>query len=409
MRGRTRALLCIGALLLTESAGNAQEERRGASPLNLPRPGYEPVPIRSGNTVISLELETEALYDSNVFAQSQDEMGDAVINARPRVEVVNENANWTLRGEGYGNIRRFLDLTRENSETYGAAAIADYRFGSGHAIRGEARFDHEIESRADPERRAGALDRPRQIDIPLTQIQYTYTGNRLGLGATAAVQRYNYLASAESDRDMTVYRGSVQASLEIAAPFRVFGEAYVNRRDFDEAADLSGVNRDTTSYGMLIGGLREITGRLRGRLGAGVFRSEPKDPQLEAFTGVSVSGDLTWSPRARTAITAQVFRGDVATVRSGASGRVDTRASLRLDQEARHNLMFSVIGGVRNTQYRGLSTRDQTTFSADFQVDYLLNRAVSVFGFARWASRSANVPTDEFDRSMIGVGVRLRR
>jgi hypothetical protein len=192
------------------------------------------------------------------------------------------------------------------------------------------------------------------------------------------------------------------------ASLDVFAEAYVNRRDFDQAVDFTGVDRDATTYGFLVGGRRELTGRLRGRLGVGVFRSEPADASLSPFSGFSASGDLTWTPRARTVVSVTAFSGDVATVRSGASGRTDTRLSVKVEQEARHNLLLR--GGVSylRTRFRGISGQTQSTYSADVEAEYLINRHVSAFSSLAYVKRRAQRVVDRFDRSVFMLGVRFR-
>jgi hypothetical protein len=43
------------------------------------------------------------------------------------------------------------------------------------------------------------------------------------------------------------------------------------------------------------------------------------------------------------------------------------------------------------------------------QTEYLFNRVIGVFVDASYARRRANPSTDSFNRSYVGVGVRLRR
>src|SRR3546814_18921796 len=97
----------------------------------------------------------------------------------------------------------------------------------------------------------------------------------------------------------------------------------------------------------------DIGTKWRGEIGVGLFRTNSDDPTLRSFSGFAANGKITWSPDERTAITADVFRGDVATVQSGAGGRIDTRIGLRRDPEIPHNTLMSVRGGERRTSSRG--------------------------------------------------------
>src|SRR3546814_16607323 len=81
--------------------------------------------------------------------------------------------------------------------------------------------------------------------------------NRIGIGAQGGVQRQNYLAPDESDRDLTTWRGSVRVSAQLAAGRDVFLLGFVNRRDHRLSVDRSGLDRDATTLGFLTGaGLR---------------------------------------------------------------------------------------------------------------------------------------------------------
>src|SRR3546814_17862847 len=51
------------------------------------------------------------------------------------------------------------------------------------------------------------------------------------------VQRQNYLAPDESDRDLTTWRGSVRVSAQLAAGRDVFLLGFVNRRDHRLSVD----------------------------------------------------------------------------------------------------------------------------------------------------------------------------
>src|SRR3546814_952036 len=130
----------------------------------------------------------------------------------------------------------------------------------------------------------------------------------------------------------------------------------------------------------LVTGVQTCALPICGEIGVGLFRTNSDDPTLRSFSGFAANGKITWSPDERTAVTADVFRGDVATVQSGAGGRIDTRIGLRLDQEIRHNLLMSLRAGVRRTSYRGgAADQRETTASVGGEVEYLMNRHISIF------------------------------
>src|SRR3546814_20798511 len=106
---------------------------------------------------------------------------------------------------------------------------ADYAISRAHNLNFGARYDREVESRADPEATTDPDLSPRKIDLLSGDIGYRYQMNRIGISLQGGVQRQNYLPSAENDRDMTTYRGSLRTSAPIAAGQTLSLEGYATR------------------------------------------------------------------------------------------------------------------------------------------------------------------------------------
>nr|WP_256869488.1 outer membrane beta-barrel protein [Sphingobium lactosutens] len=374
----------------------------------MPRPGYDRQPIRVGPTEVRIDLDMSALYDTNVYATSRDASDDVAIYAEPKVQIDLRGANTQIHGEAYAEARRFVDTTRENATSFGGALSAQLNPGKAHNLSTEIRYDRAIESRADPEARASILLRPRKIDIFAGEVNYGFRGSRIGLDLTGGVQKSDYLDPNEGDRDFTMFRGSARVTWRPAAPVALFTEAYINRRNFRTAVDVSGFNRDASTYGVLAGVSREISGRLTGRLGAGIFRFDPDDKQIASYSGLGFNGDITWTPRPRTMMTAQFFRGDVATARIGSTGRTDTRIAWNLQQEVRHNLLLYGRAGWTRTRYRGVGSDKLNTITVGAEVEYLISRRLSFFTGVDYSNRSSDDPLREFSRARFQAGVRTR-
>lgn len=403
--GGCAAAMALAAGIAAPAVG--QQEPRGASPLVLPRPGYEPPTRQVGPVALALSFDLSTLYDTNVYATSRNATDDALVVARPAVDATVERPTWAVHANGYAEVRRYLDVTRENAEQFGVAVDGVARLSSASSATAAIRFDRAVQLRADPEARAPVTLPPRRIDLFAADLGYTLQSGAFDFRLAPGFDRIDFLDPSERDRDFRAYRGSARISYGGAAPVAIFIEGYGVRRDFDLRRDFSGVNRDASTYGVLVGASREVSARLRGSMGVGVFRAEPADAAIRGFTGLAANGQVTWSPRARTQVTVTVFRGDVATVRSGASGRTDTAFSTRLDQEVRHNILLLAEAGWRRTEYRS-SGISQDVFSGKLGGEYLLDRRFSLFAEAQAARRNATLPLDEFSRLVTRIGVRTR-
>ncbi|UVO51689.1 outer membrane beta-barrel protein [Sphingomonas sp. SUN019] len=404
--GLKRAIVGAALVAAPMFPAQAQQERRGGSPLVLPRPGLEPVVRQIGPAELRLGVDVSAIYDSNVYATSANARDDVIAVIAPRAEIDWQSRSTNVHGEAYGNFRQYFDTTRENSAQFGAEVSGSTRLSPTQTLDAQLRFDRAVQSRADPEARAPTNVSPRKINLFSGEVGYSFRGGPFEVKLTPGFDRYDFLDRSERDRNMKSYRAAARVSYQSAAPVAFFLEGFATRRNFDLRRDFSGVDRDATTYGALLGASREVSGRLRGSLGVGVFRAEADDPALQSYTGIAVDGRVIWSPRARTALTFAAFRGNVATVRSGASGRTDTRASLRVDQEARHNLVWYTQAGWRRSSFRGVIPNSQDIYEGQFGAEYILSRNLSLFTTLTAAERNASQPLDEFSRFTGQLGVR---
>lgn len=408
VRGKAILAASIIAVSVTSAVPlRAQEATRDRSIDNLPRPGYEPRRIRLGATVIEPELEADATYDDNIYATSADEDDDFVFRIAPSIRATRETGSLRFQADAYASLLRYADHPTENTESFGAGTDIGYIGDPEHSANLSVRYDRGFERRTDPESNPDLSIKPSHIDILTADYNYRYVPGRVGIGASAGVTKVNYLNATDADRDLTTYRASVRGIYQVSSRMDLFIEGYGNFRDARVAFDRNGIDRDTRTWGASLGTRVEIADRLQGEMGVGYFHANPEDPRTENFSGIAANGRITWRPRIRTAVSFDAFRGNVATIRSGASGRIDTRIGLRVDQEVRHNLIMRAGVSMRDTSYRG-SARDQTQWGGELGGEFLLNRHASITFGARYMKRSAEQQFDEFDKFQGSAGVRLR-
>ncbi|RYD91391.1 MAG: hypothetical protein EOP61_27670 [Sphingomonadales bacterium] len=399
-------VLAIVAFGISAMPLHAQSEERDPSIADLPRQGYEPRTVRLGATVIQPSLALDMSYDDNIFADRSIRAGDTVVNVQPRILAGRSTANLDLRADAHAALTRYALNPRENVDSFGVNIRGTIR-GEKRALVVAAAFDRTFERRSDPEASTDRSRSPALINLATGDLQYRYEGTRIGIKAKLAVVKLDYLPAVDADRDFVTYRASVRGLFSIGRRMAVFVEPFANRRDAKLAVDRSGFDRDTTTAGALAGVAFDLTGKLDGDIGIGVFRSNPDDRSLRAFTGLAANGRIVWRPQTRTAITVAFFRGDVMTNRLGALGRVDTRLSLTIDQEARHNLTLHARIASRKVHYRGSDNSDQRYLSCEGEARYLLNRSLALVFNATYSRRNADDPSERYYRWQTTGGVRL--
>ncbi|MBB5714287.1 outer membrane beta-barrel protein [Sphingomonas aerophila] len=404
---RRIARLGIACTALTATAALPQEVRRDPSIANLPRPGYEPRNLRMGNIVIVPALETTATYNSNIFATDRRRVGDVIFAVQPSVEARRDSPKFSTRARGYARLYRYADNSRENANEFGISADGRRSIGSRQGVSARVSVDRTFQRRSDPEADVDRALRPVKINVADGSFDYRYDGPKFGLVASAGVLNVNYLTREDADRDVSSYRGSLRATLPIGNRIGTFVQGAFTRRDARLAVDRSGIDRDVSTISGLAGVSFDLTDRLQGELGGGIFRANPDAPGLESFSGLAVSGRMLWRPRVRTAVILDASRGDVATIRIGAIGRVDSRYSLSVDQEVYHNLLFHAGAGLRNVSYRGAPTQDQRFLRGELETRYLVNRLVTLVAAADYTRRRADLADNRFKRWQLTLGVTL--
>lgn len=357
--------------------------------------------------MISPELTVSEAYDSNVFSLADDEEGDFVTTVAPRVRVETGPDKLRLHSEAFATHSEYLENPSESRTTYGASLGGQYLLDSANTLEATLGYNREAESRGDPESDLDAGDPISMYNRFGATASYDYRRNRIGLGLSADVEAIDFDQSADSDRDLMETRFAARTSFLLTPKFDMFVEGFTNRRDYEAATDDSGVGRDATSYGFLAGTSIDLTGKLVGEIGIGLFQTDYDDDGLDDFLGLGLRGNLLWSLSPRTLLAASVSREDVGTVLAGATTQLQTDFGVRLEQEVRHDLLITAGISLSQSEYEGIA-RDLTTISGGIAAELFLNRVLSVTLSADYSSRFADLREDEYDRLLFTIGLRAR-
>lgn len=376
-------------------------------------PEYRPKGFNAGPFVVHGGVDGGINYDSNVYAApsktptTSGPIDDAFFTIAPKLDINYAREKFSFRAHADALIRRYMDETTQDSEAVGVLGELQWSPSKGHTLTARGTWNREVEDRGDPEANVGAPIGPRIYNITDGSLAYAMDGSRISVNAEGGVRKTNALAEADSDRDFTAYLGRATVGYRVSGTVSATVTGFINVRNYRIKSNASLTDRDTTTYGARLGVAFNPGGLFSGAISAGVFNLNHDDPTLSSRTGLSVAGDVTYRPTQRTAITLDLFNGDVATFRSGATSRTDTIAKLTLQQEIRHNLFASVGTGYRRSKYIGSGLKESTIIGFG-EVEYLLSRNWSVAAKMNYGTRSSDNPRDEFNRFRGAVEVHLR-
>ncbi len=415
---RSRTWCNVFALTLIGTGATplyGQAAQRDTTIAALPRAGYEPRPLNFNGITVLPTLDANVTYNSNIFAlpdrvindkgDTKSPPDDAIFTISPRVVAELNRPAIDIKADAHASFLRYVSTPNEDVDTFGFALDTVKKGGANHTLTANVSFDRLYQQRSDPEADLDIGRPPSLINKLSGELSYRYQGSRIGMLVDLSVDQLNYLPAADADRDLTNYSASMRGSVIVLPRISVFIQPFVNRRDARLPKDFSGVDRDDTTAGALAGMSFDLTDRLQGNMGLGVFIVRPDDSRLDKYTGLAASGRLNWHPRVRTSVTLDVSRGDAATVRQGATGRTDTIVGLAIDQEARHNLILHGAVGIQEIHYRGIN-RDQHYLTGAGEARYLINRVYSIVLGANYTRRHAVVAAEHFNRWQTTLGVR---
>lgn len=403
---RLAVALPLGMALMATSA-HAQKIETTAPALNLPDGGDQATGIKEGPFVLLPSGEARIEYDSNVYAARSNRIDDFVAIVTPRIEARYSGRQTQASVRGEARLRRFFKVSSENSTDGLVDAKVQTFLSSTDRLTADVSWRRASEDRGDPEARQTQSTSPRQFDMFAGEIGWNHQGGRIDFSLQGTASRINYLSAIDDDRDLDIFVGRASASYQISGSVRAVAIGFINQRDFRLAKDYSGINRDATTYGARAGLRFGDTGFLRGEATVGIFHLSPKDPTLPGHNGVSVEAALAYLPRRRLAITLDAFRGDVASVRSGAQSRTDTKVQLGAQVEARHNFRLQGALFYRRYDYRGSSISEKTK-GVMGEAEYRLNRYVSIAASALYTDRNSDIPSNNFERLRTAIELRMR-
>ena len=399
--------LCSCVVLANIALPAAAQQLDRATPL-LETPGeYEAKAVQLGRISAYVGTDVRLEYDSNIYALESNKIDDERLTISPWLNLQLSDDKFQLAAQARGVVRRYFKNESENSEGLNTSVGGVFRLSGSDNITANAGWTRLVEERGEPESRTGVGTPPRKYDQWQGDLGYNHQGARFTVGLKGTALKNNALASVDAERDFDQYSGSARLGYRVSGMMDVFGEAFVTTRNFRLPVDASGVDRDSRTYGARAGVSIEPGGLIRGEAGIGVFRFNPDDPLFKSRTGLSISAGLVYTPSPRWAVTLDGFRGDVATVRTGAQSRTDTRFRLGVQNEIYHNLRWQASVLYRRSNFIGTGQHERT-IAGLAEIEYLLNRNISFAVTGRIASRDSSRAFDDFDRTIVGAEIRLQ-
>ncbi|MFN0218645.1 MAG: outer membrane beta-barrel protein [Hyphomicrobium sp.] len=374
---------------------------------------YDPIGVAIGSFVFFPELETGALWNSNVL-QSPMSQSNIAAELRPAACLVSKWSSHTLELRGTAALSYYEDFDSENDATYTVEVRGRFDVSKFTNVQAILSQDSRLESRSSIG--ASAIGSRSKVETSRAEAATNHRFNRLSLRMRGSISDCAYgdtkilgVTISNSDRDYRQTEQAARATWEFKPTLSAFAEVAINQRDYDQVAASDLINRSSNGgryrLGLAFGNTSEV---LRGEVSIGYGVQTPEDDQLHRVDGLILDANATWR---MTELTSILFnaRSDVTektTVNIGGafsrSAGAEVRHALRRYLIASAGLAYSIA----DSQDGVIEDRE---ISATFGIEYFVSPEAILFGSYLHTNFDSVGAGSDFQTDEVHLGVRIRR
>jgi len=393
------------------SSENSFGRDRNIGVLERRRPDYTPEPIHVGTLELLPRMAIGVGYDDNLYAQPDDEIGDAYVRIRPRLSLVRPSPDLRLSLDGELDLLRYADRSSENATQYSVNAGALYTISKSDTLNLTLRHGRYSQERVSPDSPTQA-SRPVRFDLSGGTATYTHVFNRLRVRGVVDIENRNYGDSVtpggeeidQDFRDHTVYTGTAIGEYALSPSVALFVAGSVNKRDYRERIGPVAA-RDSKGFDLAAGASFELGRKARGSLRLGYLHQDYRPAEFEDVSGFLVRGELAYFLTPLVTITGTVDRGIRETGVNGATGFLATNMTLRADYELLRNLIISAGGELEKRNFNNIDRQDDR-WTWRGSASYLVSKRMALrFDLQRRTQSSQGITAGrEFADNRVSVG-----
>lgn len=384
---------------------HAQEE--GTEPVAVfdrPREGLDPKGLDLGGFRLFPSVRVDETYDDNIFADEDGEEADFITSITGGALL---RSDWTRHDfifDARVRHEKFLDNGSQDRTEYFLRPTMQLDLGQRDTATITAEHSRQTVGRDDPEDE-GEVD-PTEFNRFAVGAEYLHRMNRLFFGFDADARRDDYFTSGDDDRDVNEFRFGLPVGYEVSALTDVVVEPFVRRRNFDEDNE-AGDDRDSTAAGATFGIDTEISPLFDLNFDVGFLVNDFDDPRFDSRVDLIFGAEAIWYVTPRTTLFGRTSRRDLATSTSSASSKSQTSVSVEVQHELQRSLLLGIGLSYLNDDFHD-DDRNDDRVSASLELEYLLNRNLSLVADYRHEERWSNVEGEDFSRNLVSLGLRAR-
>jgi hypothetical protein len=401
-------VLCASSVLTAPAlAQDSVVPRRGDTVLNRQRPATDAtgLPLSGGALRLFPTLDVGALYDSNIYAQSQTKVSDIVTLVQPQLLMTTAGPAPAVQVRAFGDFQYHADETSEDAEDYGAEVTGQTSRNRPLQFEATTGFARQTRDRSDPEE---VSTNPRselnryfgrgKVGLQLQQMRISVSGE---------MRRLDFVQAINDDRDRKelIVRGEV--SLLRNADREIYLAPEWRDIDYDDEVDRAGFDRDRSDLSGYAGIRLGLGGLISGTAEVGATNITYDDPTFDDHLLATAMVDVDWNVTRLTTVNITAERAPQATTQPGSSVRIDNSLELSVTHELRRSLLVELEAGYANWNFKGIDRSDDV-MNAGVGVTYLMNRYVNLVAEYQYYDRSSEFDLADFSRHRASIGLKLQ-
>lgn len=369
-----------------------------------PHPDFDPLGIHWGAIYIYPSVKVGSFYESNVFADPDNERDDFGLVTSPNLRIRIERPLAAFEADLGADFYNYNEFDSENR----VDAHAKLKFHN--EFSRDLMLDATLEAaRRHDVRGDSALPPDAAEPIPYNDLRaettLTKTFNRFGVAFGGSVRNLTYenietfdgAPLDQSFRNGAIYTGAVKPFYEFSPGYRAYARLQANARDYEGTGDL---NRDSNGYDVRGGVEFGLTSLLFGSIEVGHLTQFYDNPEIDTVNGLSAGGKLTWLATPLLTISLTADRVVSETTTQGIEARLDTSAGVKVDYELLRNLIISSGAKYVNEDFVG-ADREDNVLKFSTGLDYYMNRKLKFGTRYDFIERDSSEKTFSFEDHVV--------
>lgn len=404
--GLIAVVLVLAAVTMPRPAP-AQEPDRGVSVGQRPRPDFDPLGVRVGGFLLYPHIGLAERYDDNIFSDEDGEQDDFIAVVNPTAELRSDWNNHALNFIASVELGMYASSDDENYEDFAVAADGRVDILRSTFVTAGLSYAGLHEDRGSPDDVNGT--EPTEFDALSPVVGFSHQFGRFVLNLDGTLNRLDFddvattgAAINNDDRDRDEWNGTARLGYEIIPAYQAFLEGSYGTRDYDDAFDDAGFDRDSEGFSVVAGTLLDLGGVTFGELFLGYRSQDYDDPALSTISGPIFGGEITWNVTQLTTVQGFATRTIEETTRVNASGFFATGLGATIDHQLLRNLLLGGNVSYANSDYEGID-RDDDVIRAGLHGRYLVHRSLYLSARYDYANRDSNVAGAGYDKNVIMV------